>query len=98
MKVDATRPIQAKTFIGSYTSLTKENLAGEQANRILDELGVHPATFCTLPVDPARDADHIFLLRHTLMNPWLTAANEKGNYVEMYWEYLDELIDQALGE
>ncbi|MHC4409855.1 MAG: pyridoxal phosphate-dependent decarboxylase family protein, partial [Planctomycetota bacterium] len=98
MKVDATRPIQAKTFIGSYTSLTKDNLAGEQANRILDELGIHRATFCTLPADPARDADHIFLLRHTLMNPWLTATIENGNYVEMYWDYLDELIDQALGK
>lgn len=97
MKVDAKRPVQVKTFIGSYTSLTKENVGGAQADRILDDLGIDRATFQTLPKDSKRDADHIFLLRHTLMNPWLQSKVEDRNYVEMYWDYLDELIDRALG-
>ena len=96
MRVDATRPIQAKTFIGSYTSLTKENLPGDQAHRILDALGIDPATYSILPKDVIREADHIYLLRHTLMNPWLTAFVDDRNYVEMYWDYLGQLIDQAL--
>ena len=36
------------------------------------------------------------MLRHTLMNPWLQSKVEDRNYVEMYWDYLDELIDRAL--
>ena len=97
MKVDATRPLQVKTFIGSYTSLTKDSVSGEQAHRILDDLGIDKATFQTLPEDPDRDANHIFLLRHTLMNPWLLSVVDDKNYIEMYWDYLGELIDGALG-
>ncbi|MHC4954711.1 MAG: pyridoxal phosphate-dependent decarboxylase family protein [Planctomycetota bacterium] len=96
MKVDATRPLQVKTFIGSYTSLTKGNVGGEQAHRVLGELGIDPSTFRTLPDDRERDADHIFLLRHTLMNPWLMSFVDDSNYVEMYWRYLGELIEREL--
>lgn len=92
MKVDPSRPVQVKTFIGSYTSLTKDNLEGAQSERILTELGIDPDTFVTMPKDPERDADHIFLLRHTLMNPWLAAAVDGRDYIDLYWEYLGELI------
>ena len=93
------RCLESKSLKLYFVSFRNAGLFAESmANRILDELGIHRATFCTLPADPARDADHIFLLRHTLMNPWLTATSENGNYVDMYWDYLDELIDQALGK
>jgi len=93
MKVDPSRPVQAKTFIGSYTSLTRESISDEQAARILGDLGVDPDTFRARPSDPAREADHIFLLRHTLMNPWLTVPVEGADYIERYWEYLSrELV------
>ena len=81
-----------KTFIGSYTSLTKDNLEGAQSERILADLGIDPETFRTTPRDSERDADHIFLLRHTLMNPWLAAAVDGRDYIDLYWEYLGELI------
>ena len=96
MKVDSTRPLQVKTFIGSYTSLTRESVGGEQADRILDDLGIDHATFQTLPEDPERDANHIFLLRHTLMNPWLLSVVDDKNYIEMYWDYLGQLIGAAV--
>ena len=98
MKVDPERPVQAKTFIGSYTSLRKENLPGRQADRILDELGLDPESYRSVPDDPAREADHLFILRHTLMNPWLLSDGGGGNYIDRYWSYLEELVDEVLQE
>lgn len=98
MKVDPTRPVQVKTFIGSYTSLTAESTGGDQARRVLDELGIDPATFRTLPDDPEHQADHVFLLRHTLMNPWLLSSVDGRTYVDLYWEYLEQLVDRALAD
>lgn len=98
MKVDPTRPLQVKTFIGSYTSLAAETTGREQAQRVLDELSIDPDTFRTLPEDADREADHIFVLRHTLMNPWLLSSVDGRSYVDLYWEYLEALIDRALAE
>jgi len=97
MKVDPTQPVQAKTFIGSYTSLEKNNLSGGQADRILHELGIDPRTFVAEPGDVARESDHIFLLRHTLMNPWLLDGPDGRSYIDLYWEYLSEVVDEVLG-
>lgn len=100
MKVDPGQPVQLKTFIGSYTSLTKEALPGRQADRILSGLGLDPDTFRLVPEDPEREADHIFILRHTLMNPWfLDSPTEDGkNYIQHYWSYLERVMDEVLRE
>ena len=96
MRVDPERPVQAKTFIGSYTSLQKGKLPGGQADRILTELGIDHDTFVTAPTDPGREADHIYLLRHTLMNPWLLDGPGGRSYIDLYWEYLEAVIDDTL--
>ena len=96
MRVDGERPVQVKTFIGSYTSLLKETLPGDQANRILGGLGIDPATFRLHPANPAVEADHIFILRHTLMNPWLLAGPDERSYIDHYWDFLIEVIDGVL--
>ena len=96
MKVDAAQPLQVKSFIGSYTSLLKENAPREQALRILEALGIDPATYRALPEDEEREADHIFLLRHTLMNPWLSKKQDGASYIDRYWTYLAELLDATL--
>jgi glutamate/tyrosine decarboxylase-like PLP-dependent enzyme len=98
MRVEVDRPVQMKTFIGSYTSLTHENLPGEQAHRVLRELGLDPATFCAVPEDDRREADHLFILRHTLMNPWLLAGPGEESYMDRYWRYLEEVVDEVLEE
>ena len=98
MRVDARRPVQLGTFIGSYTSLEKEKLPGAQAHRILDALGLDAATFRQLPEDLERDADHIFLLRHTLMNPWLLAGPGDENYVDLYWSFIERVVNRVLRE
>ena len=97
LKVDPTQPVQAKTFIGSYTSLEKGNLPSGQADRILHDLGIDPASFVAAPEALSREADHIFILRHTLMNPWLLDGPGERSYIDLYWEYMEEVIDQVLG-
>ncbi|MDT8340062.1 MAG: pyridoxal-dependent decarboxylase [Longimicrobiales bacterium] len=98
MKVDPRQPVQLKTFIGSYTSLTKGNLPGRQADRILAGLRLDPATFQRIPEDPERDADHLFILRHTLMNPWLLASPRQDgrSYIDLYWDYLEGVVREVL--
>ena len=32
------------------------------------------------------------------MNPWLLSVVDDKNYIEMYWDYLGELIDAELQE
>lgn len=97
MKVDPEQPVQAKTFIGSYTSLQYGNLPGGQADRILGELGIDPQTFVPAPDNDEVEADHIYILRHTLMNPWLLDGPEGHSYIDLYWDYLEEVIDEVLG-
>jgi glutamate/tyrosine decarboxylase-like PLP-dependent enzyme len=96
MKVDGDRPVQVKDFIGSYTSLTRRSLPGEQADRILGELGLDDTTFVPMALNPAREADHIFILRHTLMNPWLLSSSGGRSYIERYWAHLEEVVDRVL--
>ncbi|MEZ6197893.1 MAG: pyridoxal-dependent decarboxylase [Planctomycetota bacterium] len=96
MKVDPDKPVQVKEFIGSYTSLVHGNMAPERAARLLGELGIDPATFVAAPEDPSREADHVFLLRHTLMNPWLAGRDGGRNYLRLYWDYLSDLIRRRL--
>lgn len=98
MRVDGERPVQIKTFIGSYTSLLKKTLPGDQTHRILSGLRLDPDTLRLFPTDPKREADHLFILRHTLMNPWLLAGPDDRSYIDHYWDWLVEVIDEVLAE
>ncbi|MGD8330106.1 MAG: pyridoxal-dependent decarboxylase, partial [Acidobacteriota bacterium] len=102
MKVDPEQPLQIKEFIGSRTAIGKESLPARMSDRILEEVGIDPDTFRRVPRDTAREASSIFLLRHTLMSPWLRAPivtlddGTTQNYIDLYWEYLEQLIFAAL--
>jgi glutamate/tyrosine decarboxylase-like PLP-dependent enzyme len=98
MKVDPDQPVQVKSFIGSYTSLRKESLPGDRSEGLLGALGIDPTTFTETPADPSRESDHIFILRHTLMNPWLMDGPGGRPYVDLYWEYLSRVFDEVLAE
>ena len=97
MRVDPDQPLQVKSFITSYTSLLRDNLTDEQASRVLQALGIDAASFSRVP-DPERgEADHIFVLRHTLMNPWLLSERDDGrNYIDRYLAYLEARIGEML--
>jgi hypothetical protein len=93
LKVTPGQPIQTKEYFVSYTSLDRRRTGEAQSHRILAELGVDPATFRHTAEDPNAQADHIFLLRHTLMNPWLLFADDDGrNTLDRYLAFLEERI------
>lgn len=96
MKVDPDQPVQVKDFIGSYTSMTKAALPGSQADRILGELGLDPCTFVHTPTDPEVEADHLYILRHTLMNPWQLSGPEGVSYIERYFDWLGGVVEEEL--
>ena len=98
MKVDADRPVQLARFIGSYTSLRRESPNDEQYGRILQDIGIDPATFVAVPARASEEADHVFILRHTLMNPFLMDGPNGRSYIDLYWDFLEEAIDFALAE
>jgi glutamate/tyrosine decarboxylase-like PLP-dependent enzyme len=75
------RPVQLKDFFGSSTVIPLDHLGASELQRIGAEL--------ELDLSRADDAD-LFLLRHTLMNPWLQASPGAGepSYVEAYCHFL----------
>ncbi len=96
MKVDSAQPVQLKQFIGSYTSLLAENMAQEQSARILADLGLPEDALASFPEKDGQ-ADHVFVLRHTLMNPWLTSERGGCNTIDRYMSYLKQLLQARLG-
>ena len=93
--LNAARP-EACEFIGSHTSVLRKNLSAAAARRMASKLRLDPDTFVLAVGDPAVEADHLFLLRHTLMNPWLSDDSEGGNFVGRYCEYLERAIALTL--
>ncbi len=88
--------IHSRQFFGSRTLVHRGALSDEVARRMIDELGLDPGTFVEEPDDEAREADSIFLLRHTLMNPWLSGRDHGMNYLDRYCCYLAELVRREL--
>ena len=85
MSVRADVPVQVRQFFGSCTTVSLAHLGEAELARIGAELDLdlaHP------------DDTGLFLLRHTLMNPWLLSAQAPGepSYVEAYCHYLGDLI------
>jgi glutamate/tyrosine decarboxylase-like PLP-dependent enzyme len=87
---------QASEFIGSHTSLMRRNLSTAAARRIARTLDFDADSFAADVRDAAVEADHVFLLRHTLMNPWLSDDSERGNFLGRYCEYLERAIEKTL--
>jgi hypothetical protein len=77
MSVRVDLPVQSREFFGSCTTVPLAHLSNEEKQQLSSELGVD--------LD-APDDDGVFLLRHTLMNPWL------HEYVDAYCKHLRALI------
>ncbi len=97
MKVDSTQPLQVKRFITSYTSLLRDNLPDAQAKRVVGEVAIDPASFCVDAGPRPGCADHVFILRHTLMNPWVLSERNGKNYIDRYLAYLEDRIRTLVG-
>jgi glutamate/tyrosine decarboxylase-like PLP-dependent enzyme len=86
LRVDPRAPLQDRSFFGSATTLRPQALGEAGMRRILDSLGLDPAT--------EGDAeDHLVILRHTLMNPWLIDRHNGISYIALYFRHLEQRID-----
>ena len=95
LNIDLDTPLQNKLFLASCTSIYRKHLSEPAAETICTNLNLDPATFVIEP-DSAEQADHIFVLRHTLMNPWL--ITEAGNYIDKYLAYLEQEMLSIVSE
>ncbi|HET9484760.1 MAG TPA: pyridoxal-dependent decarboxylase [Xanthomonadales bacterium] len=85
LDADAHSPVQAREFYGSTTTIRAGLLGAGATRTLLDEIGVDPAT-----LDPGSErADHIVVLRHTLMNPFLIDGENGISYIDGYFEFLE---------
>jgi glutamate/tyrosine decarboxylase-like PLP-dependent enzyme len=85
MSVRADLPVQVRSFFGSCTTVELSHLGEAELARIGAELGLDLAH---------ADDTGLFMLRHTLMNPWLLSPQAPGEptYVEAYVHYLTGLL------
>lgn len=91
LRIDPSRPVQLRDFFSSHTRVSAELLGPENWIRTLDALGIDPAAKAGEGERPS-----LFLLRHTLMNPWLLDSREGANPLDRYLEYLEMLIRAEL--
>lgn len=95
MRVDASKPVQNRPFFVSSTALGAAEMSDKHIEKLTAELGLDPETLVDAPASE-RHADHLLLLRNTLMNPWLMFEEEGKNYVDRYLEHLESLIEEHL--
>ena len=90
--------IHTREFFGSRTLVQRDKLGAKAAARLMDELDLDPTTFVEEPDDSGEQADSVFLLRHTLMNPWLSGHEEGLNYLDRYCRHLAALVRRELAD
>lgn len=95
MRVVPDQPPQMRAFYGSRTNVFYNSLAPEARAELLERLGLDPATFAAEGRD-GHTADFLFLLRHTLMNPWLIGDSGGLNYLDRYCRHLENLVLREL--
>lgn len=78
-------PLQVHDFIGSFTSIAPSRLTPDNRARLCAELGLHD--------DDGTEA--VFLLRHTLMNPWLLRPmDSERDWVDGYLSFLQTAVER----
>lgn len=95
LRVDASLPLQARQHFASATTLALHNLGLGPMTEVLGRLGLDPTTLRESPADPQREAAGLFVLRHTLMNPWLIDAENGVDYLDMYCKHLAGLLREG---
>ncbi|MHB1544422.1 MAG: pyridoxal phosphate-dependent decarboxylase family protein [Gammaproteobacteria bacterium] len=91
LRVDHARPLQAQQFFSSSTLLYPHSLAPAERNHILSALGLNAWSAADEHAE-----DSIFVLRHTLMNPWLRDSVNKIDYIAQYCDHLESLLRMEL--
>lgn len=92
LKVGSGLDPRRREFFGSHTRIARASLNRVVAAKLSTTLGLDPDTFVHRPDQSGRQADQLFLLRHTLMNPWLSGRDHGMNYLDRYCRYLGRLV------
>lgn len=90
-----------REFYGSRTRVHRNSLREPMARRLTDALGLDPDSFVAEPDASGQQDDSLFLLRHTLMNPWLSGRGTEGrglNFLDRYCRWLGSLIRKTIAE
>jgi glutamate/tyrosine decarboxylase-like PLP-dependent enzyme len=90
IRCDPTQPVQVKEFFGSVTTLRRDVLGDDAWRRILGELKLETG-------DDNGDGDHLVVLRHTLMNPYLVDHENGISYIDAYFAFLARHARQGAG-
>lgn len=93
IRCDPAQPVQMKEFFGSVTTLRRQVLGADVFDRLLGELGLQRED------DDAAACDHLVVLRHTLMNPYLVDQENGISYIDAYFAFLGRhaLAEQRSG-
>lgn len=89
LRTDGRQPLQMREFFGTTTTLRPQAVGGAEMARILRDVGLDPST---LDGDGGGDDDHLLILRHTLMNPYLVDHANGISYIDRYLEFLAQRI------
>lgn len=89
---DPNSPVQSKEFLGSKTYLALNNLTETEQHNLFEKLHLRVKS-----ADKFRHTK-ILILRHTLMNPWLSAESNGTNYLDKYCEFLKQLLLDTLAK
>lgn len=92
----AAGPVQMQDFFSSHTAVERRMIAPRELERVLKALGIDATSFVDSVDEPEQQSDSLFLLRHTLMNPWLFEQVDGRNYLDRYCDYLEELVLREL--
>lgn len=88
IKCDPRQPVQVKEFFGSVTTIQRASVGDAVFDEILRAL--------ELDAGDDLDSQHLVILRHTLMNPYLIDHENGISYVDGYFAFLARHVRDTL--
>ncbi len=88
IKCDPRQPVQVKEFFGSVTTIQRASVGDTVFDEILRAL--------ELDADDDLDSQHLVILRHTLMNPYLIDHENGISYLDAYFAFLARHVRDTL--
>ena len=97
IRPDLNQAVQDNEFFGSSTLLYSEKLTLKALKKMSETLTID---FHQLAHEAVESQDNqakgIFLIRHTLMNPWLSDNKNGDTYLDMYCAFIERTLDELL--
>lgn len=90
IRCDSHQPVQVKEFFGSVTCIQRTTVGDAVFHEILRSLALEPAS------DDDLESQHLVVLRHTLMNPYLIDHENGISYPDAYFDFLARHVRNTL--